>query len=411
MVMSLRSASTEMRPTHFTWRARHACPSAQACTSACRSVSSTCSTSEPGRTRCLPTSKIRTERTYPLPFAAEEPTSTFWQRAIRPTLEKQAASRASHLLVESPNSTASLSSGESFATSKNVFWMASRYCLSAAPADDSFTRGKMQSEVSSSSLRSRAGRSGPAIGSGRTSSALAWAAGGGVEAAGAAAAGAAGFTTVGSVLGSGIDESPFCFFDWAAAANEIIKSSENRARMCPPLEEVRDCHRSNLAGESRRGAVLSSCSADGTGSELVAPPPRFQSVHHRSDVLCAAARDHQQRVSRIHHAEPAQAHHRHQPLPFREHDAVLAVDCDGVSAHRVPARVQRAYLWEGGERSDVAPAEVPGHEGYAVRGQRLRLHHPVVDADGLERREVPAARQPLMDLRQVPLERLQHRID
>jgi len=81
-----------------------------------------------------------------------------------------------------------------------------------------------------------------------------------------------------------------------------------------------------------------------------------------------------------------------------------------VSAHRVPARVQRAYLWEGGERSDVAPAESPGHEGYAVRGLRLRLHHPVVDADGLERREVRPRVSPSWTFGRLPLERLQHRI-
>src|SRR6266403_1836574 len=386
MVMSLRSASTEMRPTHFTWSARHACPSAQACTSACRSVSSTCSTSDPGSTRCLPTSKIRTESTYPLPFAAEEPTSTFWQCAIRPTLEKQAASRASHLLVESSSSTASLSSGESFATSKNVFWMASRYCLSAAPADDSFTKGKMQSEVSLSRLRSRVGSSGPAIGSGRTSSALTWAAGGGVEAEGTAAAGAAaGFTTVGSVLGSGIDESPFCFFDCAPAANEIVKSSENRARICIRPSQKSAMVIAAMSRESQGGPPSCQVAAPTKiGSKLVVPPSRFQGVHHRSNVLRPVARDDQQRVARIHHAEAAQAHRRHQPLPFREHDAALAVDRDGISAHRVPVRVQRAHLREGGERSDVAPAEFPGHQGDAERALRLRLHFTVVDADGLE---------------------------
>src|SRR5207253_1695284 len=88
---------------HAGLRPRPACPSAQACTSLCRSVSSTCSTSEPGSTRCLPTSKIRTESTKPLPFAADDPTSTFWQRAIFPTLETHAASCGSHRAVESPS--------------------------------------------------------------------------------------------------------------------------------------------------------------------------------------------------------------------------------------------------------------------------------------------------------------------
>jgi hypothetical protein len=56
-------------------------------------------------------------------------------------------------------------------------------------------------------------------------------AGGGVAGAGGGVA-TAGFTTVGSVVGSGIDVSGFCFFDGAADdANDIAVTSANRARM------------------------------------------------------------------------------------------------------------------------------------------------------------------------------------
>src|SRR5205807_3806856 len=99
--------------------------------------------------------------TKPLPIAADDPTSTFWQRAIFPTLETHAASCGSHRAVESPSRMASFSRDESFATSKNVFWIASRYFLSELPAADSFTKGNTHSEVSLSRVRSSASCSGP----------------------------------------------------------------------------------------------------------------------------------------------------------------------------------------------------------------------------------------------------------
>src|SRR5689334_16608225 len=167
--MSLRSASNSRRPAQVTCNARHACPSAHACTSAWRSVSSTCSTSEPGSTRSLPTSKMRTERTNPLPLAAEEPTSTFSQPAVLPTAEKQAASCGSQWEVSSPRRTASLSSGESLATSKNAFWTDSRYFRSELPPLVSLTKGKTQSDLSLSASASSVGAD-SAGGMGSTSS-------------------------------------------------------------------------------------------------------------------------------------------------------------------------------------------------------------------------------------------------
>src|SRR5438067_849172 len=220
-----------MRPAHLTCRARHACPSAQACTSLCRSVSSTCSTSEFGSTRCLPTSKIRTERTKPLPFAADEPTSTFWHRAIFPTLETQAASCGSQWVVESPSSTASLSSGESLATSKKVFWIASRYFLSELPAADSFTKGKTQREVSFSRLRSSCGCSAPDVGSGNASSTFGVTGGGavGVAAAGAGVRPDALGTVCGVVHPDGGGVAGLLSFDCAGAADDTARTSPNRA--------------------------------------------------------------------------------------------------------------------------------------------------------------------------------------
>src|SRR5205823_5710481 len=189
MVISLRSASTWMRPAHFTCSARQAWPSAHACTSLWRSVSSTCSTSEPGIIRPLPTSKIRTESTKPLPFAAELPTSTFWQWASLPTSAKQAASCGSQS-ADCPSSTTSLSSGDCLATSKKVFCTDSRYALSAAPPCVSLRKGEMQSEVSLSSVRSSGGSDGP--GSGSTSAVEDWAAGGTAFSAGGGGGAAAG---------------------------------------------------------------------------------------------------------------------------------------------------------------------------------------------------------------------------
>src|SRR5207248_5186749 len=240
-----------MRPAHLTCRARHACPSAQACTSLCRSVSSTCSTSEFGSTRCLPTSKIRTERTKPLPLAADEPTSTFWHRAIFPTLETQAASCGSQWVVESPSSTASLSSGESLATSKKVFWIASRYFLSELPAADSFTKGKTQRDVSFSRLRSSCGCSAPAIGSGSASSAF------GAGAAGVAAAGAGILPeALGTVCGvfhpdDGGGAAGLLSFGCADAANDTATTSANRALIDAPLAEDPAGSRSIVEAESR----------------------------------------------------------------------------------------------------------------------------------------------------------------
>src|SRR5207302_6584351 len=97
-------------------------------------------------------------------------------------------------------------------------------------------------------------------------------------------------------------------------------------------------------------------------SELLGAALRFQGLDDRADVLGAIARNDQERVAGIDHAEAAKPERRDEALAFREHDAVVAVDGERVAAERVSARIERAHFGKRGERAHVAPAEVAGNQ-------------------------------------------------
>src|SRR6266478_3550042 len=205
---------------------------------------------------------------------------------------------------------ASFSRGESLATSKNVFWIASRYFLSAPPAADSFTKGNTQSEVSLSRVRSSAVCSGPGSGSGSASSTFA---GGGVV---------AGVFQPEEVCGAGFGVPHSCegggavwsvFLDCADAANDTATTSANRTRMwkAPQRSPGRFSQQWRSRVKEPKPVRKTAASLQMRGwfgswparparrpdrLELLAASLRFQGIDDRADVLGALRRKDQQRV-------------------------------------------------------------------------------------------------------------------
>jgi len=267
----------------------------------CRSVSNTCSTSEPGKDALLAHLEDPDREDYPFPSRPRNRPARSWQRAILPTLEKQPR-RAPRICWWDRRATPVLEQRRVLRHVEERLLDGVRYCLSAAPADVPSRREDAERGVLEQAEVEAAAPAGHRSGGRRPP----WpAAGGGVERLEPAAAGGPAHHG-GLRVGSGIAD-PFLLFRLGRSGER--GTSEQRDQS-PHVDRPRRSPRLSFAAMSpasqgwRRFCQLH---ARWNRVQSLCPAPRFQGVHTARTFLCALARDHQQRVAAFTTAEPAQA--------------------------------------------------------------------------------------------------------